>query len=186
MAKLDALNVTFHAKLGTQGRSCRPIRSLAAALAKLTVPIRSVDRAIVLAKADLRTEAVGEFPELQASWATNMPFCRVKARPSPMRSRITTSRRTIRRVPPIPFAVNGWRLPTAHTLVGFWAIDEKPTGSKDPYALRRAHSGVIRLILGGSARLPLLPCFDVGARRPEGAASGVSQRDFRRICSPSS
>ena len=66
MAKLDALNVTFHAKLGTQGERVSRIRALAAELAKVTgADSKLVERAAVLIKADLRTEAVGEFPELQ-------------------------------------------------------------------------------------------------------------------------
>ena len=65
MAKLDALNVTFHAKLGTQGERVTRIRALAAKLPKVPAPIRRWSmRAAVLAKADLRTETVGEFPEL--------------------------------------------------------------------------------------------------------------------------
>ncbi len=72
MAKLDALNVTFHAKLGTQGERVRRIRALAAELAKVTgADPTMVDRAAVLAKADLRTEAVGEFPELQGLMGRN-------------------------------------------------------------------------------------------------------------------
>ncbi len=94
MAKLDALNVTFHAKLGTQGERVSRIRALAAALAAFTGADKAlVDRAVVLAKADLRTEAVNEFPSCRASWAANMRCCRAKTRPLPPPSRTTGSRR---------------------------------------------------------------------------------------------
>lgn len=106
MAKLDALNVTFHAKLGTQGERVARIRALAAELAKVTgADAKLVDRAVVLAKADLRTEAVGEFPNFRASWVANMRCSRAKTLPSQRQSKIIGSRmapRTARRPMPSP------------------------------------------------------------------------------------
>ncbi len=93
MAKLDALNVTFHAKLGTQGERVARIRELAKVLAPVVgADAALVDRAVVLAKADLRTEAVGEFPNSRAPWAANMRSCRARTPPSLLPSKTTGSR----------------------------------------------------------------------------------------------
>ena len=180
MAKLDALNVTFHAKLGTQGERVARIRSLAAALAEVTgADPALVDRAAVLAKADLRTEAVGEFPELQGIMGHK--YAVLQGETAAVANAIEDHYKPqgpSDRVPTDPVSATVALADKLDTLVGFWAIDEKPTGSKDPYALRRAALGVIRLILEGRARLPLLPCFDAAlaglkAQR-EGIAGAIS------------
>ncbi len=162
MAKLDALNVTFHAKLGTQGERVARIRALAAELAKVTgADQRPVDRAVVLAKADLRTEAVGEFPELQGIMGHK--YALLQGEEQSVADALEDHYKPqgpSDRVPTEPVAVTVALADKLDTLVGFWAIDEKPTGSKDPYALRRAALGVIRLILEGKARLALLPAFE--------------------------
>ncbi|MCA1489548.1 glycine--tRNA ligase subunit beta [Sinorhizobium alkalisoli] len=174
MAKLDALNVTFHAKLGTQGERVARIRALAAALAKITgADAALVDRAAVLAKADLRTEAVGEFPELQGIMGHK--YAALQGEDQAVSNAIEDHYKPqgpSDRVPTDPVSVTVALADKLDTLVGFWAIDEKPTGSKDPYALRRAALGVIRLVLEGKARLPMLPFFDVAlaglkAQRPD-------------------
>ncbi|WFU48283.1 glycine--tRNA ligase subunit beta [Sinorhizobium terangae] len=174
MAKLDALNVTFHAKLGTQGERVARIRSLAAELTKVTgADITQVDRAAVLAKADLRTEAVGEFPELQGIMGHK--YAVLQGETSAVANAIEDHYKPqgpSDRVPADPVAVTVALADKLDTLAGFWAIDEKPTGSKDPYALRRAALGVIRLILEGKTRLPLRPVFEIALaglkeQRPE-------------------
>jgi len=162
MAKLDALNVTFHAKLGTQGERVARIRALAGELAKVTgADPKLVDRAAVLAKADLRTEAVGEFPELQGIMGHK--YALLQGEEQSVADALEDHYKPqgpSDRVPTDPVAVTVALADKLDTLVGFWAIDEKPTGSKDPYALRRAALGVIRLILEGKARLALLPAFE--------------------------
>jgi len=173
MAKLDALNVTFHAKLGTQGERVARLRALAAALAKVTGadPVL-VDRAAVLAKADLRTEAVGEFPELQGIMGHK--YAALQGEDAAVANAIEDHYKPqgpSDRVPTDPVSVTVALADKLDTLVGFWAIDEKPTGSKDPYALRRAALGVIRLVLEGKARLSMLPFFNIAlaglkAQRP--------------------
>ncbi|WVT74048.1 glycine--tRNA ligase subunit beta [Sinorhizobium chiapasense] len=162
MAKLDALNVTFHAKLGTQGERVARIRALAGELAKVTgADPKLVDRAAVLAKADLRTEAVGEFPELQGIMGHKYALLQGEERSvADALEDHYKPQGPSDRVPTDPVAVTVALADKLDTLVGFWAIDEKPTGSKDPYALRRAALGVIRLILEGKARLALLPAFE--------------------------
>jgi glycyl-tRNA synthetase beta chain len=158
MAKLDHLNVTFHAKLGTQGDRVERIRTLAAELAKVTKadPIK-VDRAVVLAKADLRTEAVGEFPELQGLMGRK--YAILQREDASVAAAIEDHYKPqgpSDRIPTDPVAITVALADKLDTLVGFWRIDEKPTGSKDPYALRRAALGVIRILLENGIRLPLL------------------------------
>jgi glycyl-tRNA synthetase beta chain len=157
MAKLDHLNVTFHAKLGTQGARVERIRVLAAELAKFTGadPVK-VDRAAVLAKADLRTEAVGEFPELQGLMGRR--YALLQGEDASVAAAIEEHWKPngpSDRVPVDAVSVTIALADKLDTLVGFWAIDEKPTGSKDPYALRRAALGVIRILLDNSIRLPI-------------------------------
>jgi len=157
MAKLDALNVTFHAKLGTQGERVQRIRTLAAELAKVTgANPKLVDRAVVLAKADLRTEAVGEFPELQGIMGRK--YAILQGEDASVAAAIEDHWKPQGPSDRLPADAVGLTVALADkldTLVGFWAIDEKPTGSKDPYALRRAALGVVRILLERKVRLPL-------------------------------
>jgi glycyl-tRNA synthetase beta chain len=158
MAKLDALNVTFHAKIGTQGERVTRIRELAKQLAPVIgadAPL--VDRAVVLAKADLRTEAVGEFPELQGLMGRK--YALLQGEDESVAAAIEDHYKPqgpSDRVPSDKVAITVALADKLDTLTGFWAIDEKPTGSKDPFALRRAALGVVRIILERSVRLPLL------------------------------
>jgi glycyl-tRNA synthetase beta chain len=158
MAKLDALNVTFHAKLGTQGERVARIRSLAAQLAPLVgADPALVDRAVVLAKADLRTEAVGEFPELQGLMGRK--YAVLQGEPDEVAAAIEDHYKPQGPSDRLPEGAVGLTVALADkldTLTGFWAIDEKPTGSKDPYALRRAALGVVRIIMERKVRLRLL------------------------------
>ncbi|WP_439655512.1 glycine--tRNA ligase subunit beta [Shinella lacus] len=157
MAKLDALNVTFHAKLGTQGARVERIRKLAAELAKVTgADLVLVDRAVVLAKADLRTEAVGEFPELQGIMGRK--YALLQGEDAAVAEAIEDHWKPngpSDRLPGDKIGVTVALADKLDTLTGFWAIDEKPTGSKDPYALRRAALGVVRMLLERGIRLSL-------------------------------
>ncbi|MDD1496800.1 glycine--tRNA ligase subunit beta [Agrobacterium sp. CNPSo 3708] len=158
MAKLDALNVTFHAKIGTQGERVTRIRELAKQLASaIGADAALVDRAVVLAKADLRTEAVGEFPELQGLMGRK--YALLQGENESVAAAIEDHYKPqgpSDRVPSDKVAITVALADKLDTLAGFWAIDEKPTGSKDPFALRRAALGVVRIILERSVRLPLL------------------------------
>jgi glycyl-tRNA synthetase beta chain len=158
MAKLDALNVTFHAKLGTQGERVARIRALAKELAKVTgADPALVDRAAVLAKADLRTEAVGEFPELQGLMGRK--YATLQGEDASVAAAIEDHWKPNGPSDRLPEDKVGLTVALADkldTLVGFWAIDEKPTGSKDPFALRRAALGVVRILLERNVRLRLL------------------------------
>jgi glycyl-tRNA synthetase beta chain len=160
MAKLDALNVTFHAKLGSQGERVARMRALAKVLAPIVGADEAlVDRAVVLAKADLRTEAVGEFPELQGLMGRK--YATLQGEHESVAAAIEDHYKPqgpSDRLPSDKVAITVALADKLDTLVGFWAIDEKPTGSKDPFALRRAALGVVRIVLEKNIRINL---FDV-------------------------
>ncbi|MBX5068477.1 glycine--tRNA ligase subunit beta [Rhizobium lentis] len=164
MAKLDALDVTFHAKLGTQGARVARIRALAKELAAITgADAALVDRAAVLAKADLRTEAVGEFPELQGLMGRR--YAALQGENASVAAAVEDHYKPqgpSDRVPEDKVAITLALADKLDTLTGFWAIDEKPTGSKDPFALRRAALGVVRILLERRVRLPLLATTEDG------------------------
>lgn len=159
MARLDHLGVTFHAKLGTQGQRVDRIRRLAREIAPLVgADAVLAERAALLAKADLQTEVVGEFPELQG--AMGHKYALLQGEHASVAAAIEEHYKPqgpSDRVPTDPVSVAVALADKLDTLVGFWAIDEKPTGSKDPYALRRAALGVVRLVLENEVRLELLP-----------------------------
>ncbi len=157
LAKLKALNVVFHAKLGTQGQ--RVERLIAGA--RDFAPFTGADsvlaaRAAELCKADLMTEAVGEFPEVQGLMGRK--YALLQGEHESVAAAIEEHYKPqgpSDRVPSDKVSVAVALADKLDTLVGFWAIDEKPTGSKDPYALRRAALGVIRLVVENQIRIPL-------------------------------
>ncbi len=159
LAKLRALNIVFHEKLGTQGARVDRIMALAAEIAPLVNadPVKA-RRAAELAKADLMTEVVGEFPETQGLMGRR--YAQLQGEDASVAIAIEDHYRPqgpSDRVPTDPVAIAVALADKLDTLVGFWAIDEKPTGSKDPYALRRAALGVIRLVLENGLRINLIP-----------------------------
>lgn len=157
---LEKLNgVTFHAKLGTMAERVERIVALAREIAPLVGadPDKAAEAAR-LAKADLTSQMVGEFPELQGLMGGYY------ARAAGMDDEIADAIRDHYKpqgpsdaVPTAPLSVAVALADKLDTLMGFFAIDEKPTGSKDPYALRRAALGVIRTILEGNNRVALTP-----------------------------
>lgn len=170
MARLDKLGVTFHARLGTQGERVQRIARLAQDLAGALAPSdagvgRHARRAAILAKADLQTEVVGEFPELQG--AMGRKYALLQGEHASVAAAIEDHYRPqgpSDRVPTDPVAIAVALADKLDTLVGFWSIDEKPTGSKDPYALRRAALGVIRIVVENGIGLGLLSIQDLGTR----------------------
>jgi len=192
-------HIVFHEKLGTQAERIARIERLADQIA-LTLSSRpeffpgqtlspgelqreqdtyrrQVRRAARLAKADLLTEVVGEFPELQGLMgkyyalaqgeeASVAAACEEHYRPLGPNDRVPTD----------PVSVAIALADKIDTLVGFWAIDEKPTGSKDPYALRRAALGVIRIVLTNNLGLSSRGMFEMHVRRfrPEMSDTEIS------------
>ena len=155
LAKLDA--VTFHAKLGSQGERVARIETLTRELAPVTGADPDVAaRAARLAKADLQSQMVYEFPELQGRMGR---LYAEEAGEDEAVSRAIEEHYSplgpTDAVPTAPVSVAVALADKLDTLTGFWAIDEKPTGSKDPYALRRAALGVIRLVRENGLRLSL-------------------------------
>jgi glycyl-tRNA synthetase beta chain len=152
-------NIVFHEKLGTQGERIARIERLAAEIAPLVgADVEKAKRAAQLAKADLLTEVVGEFPELQGLMGKYYALAQGEdASVAAASEEHYKPQGPADRVPTNPVSVAVALADKIDTLVGFWAIDEKPTGSKDPYALRRAALGVIRLISTNSIRSPLRP-----------------------------
>ncbi|RWE78544.1 MAG: glycine--tRNA ligase subunit beta, partial [Mesorhizobium sp.] len=161
MARLDHLNVTFHAKLGTQGQRVERIRRLAQELAPIVgADSALVARAAVLAKADLQTEVVGEFPELQGAMGRKYALLQGEdASVAAAAEEHYKPQGPSDRVPTDPVSVAVALADKLDTLTGFWAIDEKPTGSKDPFALRRAALGVVRILIENRIRLALTSLF---------------------------
>ncbi|WP_375612091.1 glycine--tRNA ligase subunit beta [Bartonella sp. AA9NXGY] len=163
MARLDHLNVTFHAKLGTQGARVERIAALAQEIAPLiqTDPLLA-KRAAILAKADLQTEIVGEFPELQG--VMGQKYALLQGEDPRVAVAIEDHYRPqgpTDRLPQEPLAITVMLSDKIDMLVGFWLINEKPTGSKDPYALRRAALGIIRLVLSRDWKINLMPLFQL-------------------------
>jgi glycyl-tRNA synthetase beta chain len=155
--------ITFHEKLGTQYERVERIERLARELA----PIVGADpekaaRAARLCKADLVTEMVGEFPELQGLMGKY--YATAQGEDTSVALACEEHYKPVGpsdRVPSDPVSVAVALADKLDTLVGFWAIDEKPTGSKDPYALRRAALGVIRLIIDNQSRISITPTLHV-------------------------
>jgi glycyl-tRNA synthetase beta chain len=157
--------IVFHEKLGSQAERIERIERLSAKLAPLVgADVEKARRAARLCKMDLLTEVVGEFPELQGlmgryyAEAQNEDDAVAHACEDHYSPKGPTDL-----VPSDPVSIAVALADKIDTLVGFWAIDEKPTGSKDPYALRRAALGVIRLILENDLRLNLAEIMPTAA-----------------------
>jgi glycyl-tRNA synthetase beta chain len=152
-------SIVFHEKLGTQAERIARIERLAAEIApKVGADVEKAKRAAKLAKADLLTEVVGEFPELQGLMGKYYALAQGEdASVAAASEEHYKPQGPSDRVPSDPVSIAVALADKISTLVGFWIEDEKPTGSKDPYALRRAALGVIRLIVSNDRRLPLAP-----------------------------
>jgi glycyl-tRNA synthetase beta chain len=150
-------NIVFHEKLGAQGERIKRIKQLAAGIAPLVgADVEKTKRAAHLAKADLLTEVVGEFPELQGLMGKYYALAQGEdASVAAASEEHYKPQGPADRVPTDPVSVAVALADKIDTLAGFWAIDEKPTGSKDPYALRRAALGVIRLLLENNLKIRL-------------------------------
>ncbi|MEZ5778268.1 MAG: glycine--tRNA ligase subunit beta [Paracoccaceae bacterium] len=147
-------DVTFHNKLGSQKDRIDRIEALAREIAPLVgaKPDLAAEAARVV-KADLQSAMVGEFPELQGTMGVY--YAKAAGLPEAIANACKAHYQPLGpsdEVPTEPVSVAVALADKIDTLTGFWAIDEKPTGSKDPFALRRAALGVIRLVLGNGIR----------------------------------
>src|SRR3954453_13906704 len=155
-------NIVFHEKLGTQGERIQRIERLAAEIAPLVgADVEKTKRAAKLAKADLLTEVVGEFPELQGLMGKYYALAQGEdASVAAASEEHYKPQGPNDRVPTDPVSIAVALADKIDTLVGFWAIDEKPTGSKDPFALRRAALGVIRILLDNALQVKAIPLVE--------------------------
>ena len=180
---LEALgNVTFHAKLGSQRERIERIAALAREIApSVGADPDLAERAARVAKADLSSEMVYEFPELQglmgryyseAAGEDDAVAAAAQQHYSPLGPSDD--------VPIAPVSVAVALADKFDTLAGFWAIDEKPTGSKDPYALRRAALGIIRLVIERGLRIGLDRFFDAQVLRHEIVPSDAVEASLLR------
>ena len=173
--------IVFHAKLGTLDEKVDRVQALAAELCQY-VPGTERDRvrsAARLCKADLSTDMVGEFPDLQGVMGSYYALAdgevpevaaAIAEHYAPQGPDDTC--------PSAPDSVAVALADKIDTLIGFFTIDEKPTGSRDPYALRRAALGVIRLILENGLHLPLRAVFNAAAEGKVAAESGDTTQDL--------
>src|SRR5690349_12911757 len=167
-------HIVFHEKLGTQAERIARLEKLAVELAPVVrADVEKVRRAAKLCKADLLTDVVGEFPELQGLMGRYYAeaqgedeavahACEDHYKPKGPDDL----------VPADPVSIAVALADKLDILVSFWSIDEKPTGSKDPYALRRAALGVIRLVLENELRFSLVRTFE--------SHSDVMDKSFKR------
>ena len=165
LAKLEGLGIIFHEKLGTQVERIERIETLAREFAPMVgADVELAARAAKLAKADLVTEMVGEFPELQGLMGRY--YAAAQGEEASVAAAIEEHYKPQGpndRIPTSPVSIAIALADKLDTLAAFWLIDEKPTGSKDPYALRRAALGVIRIVLENGLRLPLTPPLTTAA-----------------------
>lgn len=160
LPKLDA--ITFHAKLGTQGERVARIETLAGEIAKtIGADVEKAKLAARLAKADLVSGMVGEFPELQGLMGRY--YAADQGIDAEVADAIRDHYKPQGPSDSIPVSKVGMAVALAdkvNTIAGFFTVGEKPTGSKDPYALRRAVLGIVRIILEGRLKLELDRIFE--------------------------
>ena len=191
VAKLEA--IVFHEKLGSQGERVKRLERLAAEIApRVGADPEKAARAAKLAKADLVSQMVYEFPELQG--LMGFYYAVEQGEDASVAAAIEDHYKPqgpSDDVPADPVAIAVALADKLDMLTGFWAIGEKPTGSKDPYALRRAALGVIRIVLANELRYPLFQHWlsfsnvyapfieDVSADEPEETLRQEIERTFR-------
>jgi glycyl-tRNA synthetase beta chain len=180
--------IVFHEKLGTQAQRIARIEMLAGYIAQIIdADIQKTERAAKLCKADLLTEVVGEFPELQGLMGRY--YAEAQAEDEAVAHACEDHYRPKGPddlVPADKVSVAVALADKLDILVSFWVIDEKPTGSKDPYALRRAALGVLRLVLSNALRLRMFGLLLAHTVVVKGQMSGhliqdVSYRDLMEV-----
>lgn len=160
-------DIIFHEKLGTVADRVERLKRLAREIAPLVgADPGKAERAALLAKADLVSDMVFEFPELQGLMGRY--YATAQGEAAEVATAIEDHYKpagTSDRVPQEPVAIAVALADKLDILAGFWAIDEKPTGSKDPFALRRAALGVLSIILENDLRIPLRVVLTQSLRR---------------------
>jgi glycyl-tRNA synthetase beta chain len=185
-ARLPALkDIVFHAKLGTQAERVERVAKLAAEIAKFVPGAEAgqVEQAARLCKADLVSGMVGEFPELQG--VMGRYYALGEKLPAAVADAIGDHYAPAGpndRCPSAPVSIAVALADKLDALTSFWAIGEKPTGSRDPFALRRAALGIIRIVIENKLRLPLRKLVELHdffrAESPSGAIGSVDGSDL--------
>jgi len=179
-------DVVFHEKLGTQYDRVHRVWPLARELAPLVGADPDLaERAAIVAKADLVSGMVGEFPELQG--VMGRYYALDQQEDPQVADAIAAHYKPVGpsdEVPREPIAIAVALADKLDMLVGFWAINEKPTGSKDPYALRRAALGVIRIVLENQRRIRLLPILISQMRQWEKKGALIVSPNSIEVMSP--
>ena len=177
--------IIFHEKLGTQAQRIARIEQLAAELAPIVgADAKQAKRAARLCKADLLTEMVGEFPELQGLMGKY--YAEAQGEDEAVAHACEDHYRPKGQddlVPADPVAITVALADKLDMLTGFWAIEERPTGSKDPYGLRRSALGVIRIVLENAIRLRLEPIFEKAIKQGAHATGTRTAADGRLVSS---
>ncbi|MCW1931924.1 glycine--tRNA ligase subunit beta [Pararhodobacter zhoushanensis] len=175
-------SVTFHNKLGSQKARIDRICALAREIAPLVgADPDQTETAARIAKADLQSAMVGEFPELQGTMGVY--YAKADGQPDAVANACKAHYQPLGPsddVPSEPISVAVALADKIDTLTGFWAIDEKPTGSKDPFALRRAALGVIRLLVTNNSRVGLEGIGKLATKSCIVAAARAGQLGERR------
>ncbi len=174
--------VVFHAKLGSQAERIDRIAALAREIApSVGADPDMAETAARVAKADLASQMVYEFPELQGVMGGY--YAEAAGLPPEVAAASAEHYRPLGpsdAVPSAPVSVAVALADKIDTLTGFWAIDEKPTGSRDPFALRRAALGVIRIVLEIDLRRPL---FELGIAAFNAHMDAIARRDRAALLS---
>jgi glycyl-tRNA synthetase beta chain len=165
-------HIIFHEKLGTQAQRIVRIEALCGHIARaIDADVQKSERAARLCKADLLTEVVGEFPELQGLMGKY--YARAQGEDEAVAHACEDHYKPKGPndlVPSDPVSVAVALADKLDMLVGFWLADEKPTGSKDPFALRRAALGIIALVLSNNLTLRLMELINLSLRQHAGRA----------------
>jgi len=168
-------DVTFQAKLGSYADKTGRVKLLAEAIGNRLAAGPLVGRAAELAKADLVTAMVGEFPELQGTMGRY--YAQAQGEPEELALALEEHYRPRFAGDSLPRTKTGQTLALADkidTLVGIFAIDQRPTGTKDPFGLRRAALGVLRILLEGRLDLDLLEVLSIAAAAQPVQRAGVA------------
>jgi glycyl-tRNA synthetase beta chain len=179
-------DIVFHEKLGTQWERIERIERLAAELAPLVgADVDKAKRAARLCKADLLTEMVGEFPELQGTMGKY--YAQEQGEGEAVAHAIEDHYKPKGPddlVPSDPVSIAVGLADKLDTLVGFWFEQEKPTGSKDPFALRRAALGVIQLVLSNDLHLALSPLLEFSWQDHAHRGTGITAASKKELLIP--
>jgi glycyl-tRNA synthetase beta chain len=168
-------DVTFQAKLGSYADKTGRVKLLAEAIGNRLAAGPWVGRAAEIAKADLVTAMVGEFPELQGTMGRY--YAQAQGEPEELALALEEHYRPRFAGDSLPRTKTGQALALADkidTLVGIFAIDQRPTGTKDPFGLRRAALGVLRILLEGRLDLDLLEVLSIAAAAQPVQRAGVA------------